>query len=480
MNEAAANLSNFIGGDWADSVGADVDEVLNPSTGGRIAVAPRGSADDIGRAVKAAEAALPAWLDTTPGYRSSLLFRLAAVIEEHADELIRLEAEDTGKPAAVGAPELPGVVNSLRFYAGAARNLDGVPAGEYLAGHTSMFRREPIGVVGIIVPWNYPLATAAGKIGSALAAGNACVVKPSELTPLSLLRFAELSRDILPPGVLNVVLGDGEITGVALVEHPGVGMVSLTGDVSTGKEVARAAARSLKRVHLELGGKAPVVVFADADLADVVETIKVAGYWNAGQECAAACRVLADATVYDELLARLADAVTTIRVGSPDEGPHVDMGPVISPEQRQRIVGFLDRAVDGGARVVAGGSVPDRAGFFVDPTVVTEVGQGDDIVQGEVFGPVVTVQGFETDDQGVRWANDVPYGLCASIWTRDLARGLGVARQLQFGTVWINDHLPTVSEMPWTGRKQSGYGHAGSRYALDDYTQVKHVMAKIK
>lgn len=471
-------LGNYIGGAWVESASPELTEILDPSTGARIALAPRGSADDIDRAVRAARGALPGWLDTTPSYRSSLLFKLAAVVEEHAEELIRLEAQDVGKPPVVGEPELPGVVNSLRFYAGAARNLDGIPANEYLTSHTSMFRREPIGIVGIIVPWNYPLSTAAAKIGTAIAAGNACIVKPSELTPLTIIRMAELVQDILPPGVLNVVMGDGEITGVALVEHPGVGMVSLTGDVSTGREVARAAARSLKRVHLELGGKAPVVVFADADLADVVETIRVAGFWNTGQECAAACRVLAADSVYDDVLARLADAVATIKVGAPAEGRDVEMGPVISDVQRQRITGFLDRAVARGGHVVAGGSIPDRPGFFMDPTIVADVRQGDEIVQREVFGPLVTVQRFGTDEEGVRWANDVEYGLCASLWTRDLSRALSVARQLQFGTVWINDHLPTIGEIPWTGRKQSGYGHGGSRYALEDYTQVKHVMAK--
>ncbi len=478
-NQATPQLKNFIGGAWVDSANPELADIVNPSTGARIARAPRGSADDVHRAVRAAKDALPAWLDTTPSYRSSLLFKLAATVEEHAEELIRLEAQDVGKPPTVGEPELPGVVNSLRFYAGAARNLEGIPASEYLAGHTSMFRREPIGIVGIIVPWNYPLATAAGKIGTALAAGNACIVKPSELTPLSTIRLAEIAQDVLPPGVLNVVMGDGETSGVALVEHPEVGMVSLTGDVTTGKAVARAAAQSLKRVHLELGGKAPVVVFADADLDDVIETIKVAGFWNAGQECAAACRILAAESVYDEVVGRLADAVRTIKVAGPTEGRDVDMGPVISDRQRQRVIGFLNRAVERGSRVVAGGSIANRPGFFVDPTIVTDVQQSDEIVQREVFGPLVTVQRFATDDEGVRWANDVEYGLCASLWTRDLSRALSVARQLQFGTVWINDHLPTVSEMPWTGRKQSGYGHAGTRYALDDYTQVKHVMAKI-
>jgi 1-pyrroline dehydrogenase len=444
-----------------------------------IAEAPAGTWADVDRAVRSATQALPGWLESTPQERAGMLLRLADALEDHAGELVAMESLNVGKPRCVAEPEIPFAADNLRFFAGAARIPDGTATGEYLRGYTSMIRREPVGVTGLITPWNYPLMMAVWKLGPALAAGNVCVLKPAEQTPLTTLRLAELAQDIFPPGVLNVITGEGDPAGVAMVEHPGIAMVSLTGDVATGKEVARAAARTLKRVHLELGGKAPVLVFADADITEVAATVKVAGFWNAGQECAAACRVLAAEAVYDDLVAELASQVESIRVGDPAEDRGLDMGPVISSEQQARVLGFVERAAAARGRVLTGGTAGDGPGFFVKPTLVADPGQADEIVQREVFGPVVTVQRCSSEAEALGWANDVSYGLCASVWTRNIGRALSMARQLQFGTVWINDHLPLASEMPWTGMKQSGYGRDMSRYALEDYTQVKHVMAKL-
>lgn len=470
---------NHVGGAWVDAVAGGTQEVLNPATGDVIAVVPAGTQKDVDRAVAAAKEAFVGFRDTTPGERAAMLLAIADALEANADELAAMESQNVGKPLGAARDEIPVCADNLRFFAGAARLLEGKSAGEYMRGYTSMIRREPLGVVGQIAPWNYPLLMAMWKIGPALAAGNTIVLKPSEQTPLTALRLAALAADILPPGVLNVITGDGEPVGAGIVRHPDVRMVSLTGDVATGREVAKAASDTLKRVHLELGGKAPVVVFDDADPVQVAQAIRVAGYWNAGQDCTAASRVIAGPKIYERLLAELVPAVESLNVGDPGKSAKVEMGPVISQAQQERVFGFLDRATAKKAEVLTGGGRKGRKGFFVQPTVVTGVRQDAEIVQREVFGPVVTVQRFRDEAQALAWANGVPYGLAASVFTRDVGRALRMARALEFGTVWINDHIPLVSEMPHGGYKGSGYGKDLSMYSLEDYTQIKHVMARL-
>jgi aminobutyraldehyde dehydrogenase len=468
--------SQFINGHFRPSSSHRTLDVVDPCSEEVLAQVPDGTVEDVDVAVAAAVAAQHQWGRLTPKERSLVLLKIAERVEQNSDLLVRLESANTGKPLDVSRDDISSTVDTFRFFAGAGRAITSQAAADYAEDHLSVIIREPLGVVGVVTPWNYPLLMAAWKIAPILAAGNALVIKPSELTPLTTMKFAELVADLLPAGVLNVVTGTGPVVGARLAEHPDIDMIALTGSVQSGRAVAEGAARSLKRVHLELGGKAPVVVFDDADLAAAAEGLRAAGYWNSGQECGAGCRVLVHESVADAFVQHLVDQVASFVVGEPGAGDEVEIGPMVSKAHFDRVAGYLERAKKAGVRAVVGGSTLPGPGFFVAPTVLVDVTDDHEVSREEIFGPVVSVETFTDEAEAVRRANGVPYGLSASVWTENARRSHDVASQLDAGTVWVNSHLILATEAPWGGFKGSGYGRDLSIYALDDYSRTKHVM----